>query len=120
MDDDDDDDGGGGGGGDGAVNDAHVCLTPTKFDRRSSSAASAAITTISIADPRDIVGDKGVDDSPRASQRSLVIVYGLSADPPTDVGGHGAVVRALRRRQDTREVVIAPVFSHAYAHKERR
>ena len=118
MDDDDDDGGGDGGdGGDGAVNDTYVRLTPTKFDRRSSSAASAAITTIPSADARDIVGDKGVNDSPHASQRSLVIVYGLSADPPTDVGGHGAVVRALRRRQDTREVVIAPVFSHAYAHK---
>ena len=70
--------------------------------------------------------------------RALVIVYGLSADPPTDRGGHGSVVRALRswrsdaegsrsgsksesargRRAD--EILVVPTYSHAYASKRAR
>ena len=46
-----------------------------------------------------------------------VIVYGLSADPPTDVGGHGSVVRALRMWRGVDEVRVTPVYAHAYAAK---
>ena len=44
-----------------------------------------------------------------------MIVYGLSADPPTDVGGHGSVVRALRACEGADEVRVTPVYAHAYA-----
>ena len=46
-----------------------------------------------------------------------MIVYGLSADPPTDVGGHGSVVRALRACEGADEVRVTPVYAHAYAEK---
>jgi len=57
------------------------------------------------------------------SDRRRTIVYGLSADPPTDDGGHASVVRALRAwRSDedgdgADEVLLVPVYEHAYAEK---
>ena len=61
-----------------------------------------------------------------AAPRRRTVVYGLSADPPTDVGGHASVVRALRTwtsdgggddasRVD--EVLVTPVYEHAYSSK---
>lgn len=75
-----------------------------------------------------------------SSTRRVAIVYGVSADPPTDRGGHGGVVRALREfeldRGVTRdeslsgssstsraiadEVIVVPVYEHVYASKRAR
>lgn len=72
-----------------------------------------------------------------SSTRRVAIVYGISADPPTDRGGHGGVVRALREfeldrgvvraesssdssstlRATADEVVVVPVYQHVYASK---
>lgn len=46
-----------------------------------------------------------------------VVVYGMSADPPTDVGGHGSVVRALAKTGSFDEILIVPVYEHAFAQK---
>jgi len=62
-----------------------------------------------------------------AAPRRRAVVYGLSADPPTDVGGHASVVRALRAwtsdggGDDSRvdEVLVTPVYEHAYSSKRR-
>ena len=76
------------------------------------------------ASSRDIVGDVDANGTSRKSSTSTstgsggtVIVYGLSADPPTDVGGHGSVVRALRACEGVDEVRVTPVYAHAYAEK---
>ena len=76
----------------------------------------------SSRDIGDIVGDVDANGTSRKSSTSTstgsggtVIVYGLSADPPTDVGGHGSVVRALRACEGVDEVRVTPVYAHAYA-----
>ena len=52
---------------------------------------------------------------PRARLGGRVALYGLSANPPTNLGGHATIVRRLSKLFD--EVWILPVFKHAYASK---
>ena len=51
----------------------------------------------------------------RVPPGTRVCIYGLSANPPTDVGGHGTIVRHLRKLFD--EVWILPVYRHAFDSK---
>tara|TARA_B110000977_G_scaffold88331_1_gene117402 strand:- start:23770 stop:24705 length:936 start_codon:yes stop_codon:yes gene_type:complete len=45
-----------------------------------------------------------------------ICVYGLSANPPTGVGGHCSIVRHLQSQFD--EVWILPVYRHVYSTKQ--
>jgi len=51
----------------------------------------------------------------RVPPGTRVCIYGLSANPPTDVGGHATIVHHLRKLFD--EVWILPVYRHAFDSK---
>jgi len=63
------------------------------------------------------MGEEKESSSFRRRGSAAVAVYGMSADPPTDVGGHGSVVRALVKTGSFDEILIVPVYEHAFAHK---
>lgn len=46
-----------------------------------------------------------------------VILFGLSANPPTGLGGHAGIVRWAATEAGADEVWVLPVYRHAYASK---
>ena len=48
-----------------------------------------------------------------------VSVFGLSANPPTDLSGHGGILRHLVQSGDCDEVWLLPVYVHIYSSKRR-
>jgi nicotinate-nucleotide adenylyltransferase len=49
--------------------------------------------------------------------KTRVVVFGLSANPPTGWGGHAGIVRYVASRDDVDEVWIVPVYRHAFPDK---
>ena len=48
-----------------------------------------------------------------------ISVFGLSANPPTDLSGHGGIVQHLVQSGDCDEVWLLPVYVHIYSSKRR-
>jgi len=49
-----------------------------------------------------------------------IVLFGLSADPPTGAGGHGGLVAALAAQPGVDGVWALPVFRHSFAEKRRQ
>lgn len=49
--------------------------------------------------------------------KRTVALFGLSADPPTGLGGHAGIVRWLAKQPELDEVWVIPVFRHAFTEK---
>jgi hypothetical protein len=56
------------------------------------------------------------DGIPKLKPGTRVVLYGMSANPPTGDGGHGSIVQHLAELFD--EVWILPVYRHVYAAKQ--
>jgi nicotinic acid mononucleotide adenylyltransferase len=56
------------------------------------------------------------DGIPKLKPGTRVVLYGLSANPPTGDGGHGSIVQHLAELFD--EVWILPVYRHVYSAKQ--
>ncbi len=56
------------------------------------------------------------DGIPKLKPGTRVVLYGLSANPPTGDGGHGSIVQHLAELFD--EVWILPVYRHVYSTKQ--
>ena len=56
------------------------------------------------------------DGIPKLKPGTRVVLYGMSANPPTGDGGHGSIVQHLAELFD--EVWIMPVYRHVYAAKQ--
>lgn len=55
-----------------------------------------------------------------SSNLRRIALYGLSADPPTGIGGHVGIVQALVAMPTFDEVHILPVYRHTYQDKRQR
>ena len=54
---------------------------------------------------------------PRTSGQKTVLLFGLSADPPTGMGGHAGLVTWGAHQPGIDEVWVLPVFHHAFSEK---
>lgn len=52
-------------------------------------------------------------------QMKRLALFGLSANPPTGLGGHQGMVRALVRSEKFDEVLALPVYTHMFAAKRQ-
>eukprot|EP01031_Cornospumella_fuschlensis_P026058 gene26058-31464_t len=46
-----------------------------------------------------------------------IVLFGVSANPPTGLGGHQGIVRSLVSQEKYDEVWVLPVFNHIYSSK---
>lgn len=46
-----------------------------------------------------------------------VVLFGVSANPPTGLGGHQGIVQSLVNQEEYDEVWVMPVFNHIYSSK---
>lgn len=65
----------------------------------------------------DAMSAAKVNALPLLTNHRNIGIFGLSANPPTGLGGHAGIVRHLVREKIFDEIWILPVYRHSYAAK---